>query len=275
MSGRFDKFMIHVDIGTDEKLAGFSDSERLCHIAGVLAVAAKSPLRGCLIVGDVEASPSHIAKRSGVSARVATTTLRKLIEVGILIRDDDLGCLRVHNWERFNPAPKNDVTSAERQARYRKRKKDREESRVTSRPSHADVTRNVTPPVTPPSRPSHADEVEVEEEVEEDSPAVPTAVVARATAAVDEGRRDPLTQLAVDVVGVLQRGIDGLTTDERCTRPTVPVVLAALRECPVSEVTALEVAQSTRATCQSQDRAPNIAGLFRQNLAAASIGRVA
>lgn len=129
MSARFDKFMIHVDIGTDEKLAGFSDSERLCHIAGVLAIAAKSPMRGCLVVGDLEATAEHVARRAGVTARVAKSTMKKLTEAGILIYDDDLGCLRVHNWERFNPAPKKDTGNAERQARWRKRQAARNASR--------------------------------------------------------------------------------------------------------------------------------------------------
>jgi 5-methylcytosine-specific restriction endonuclease McrA len=115
VSARFDKFMIHVDIGTDEKLADLTDSERLCHIAGVLALAAKSPIRGRLVVGDVPATANH---------------MRKLLDVGVLIADDDLGCLRVHNWERFNPPPKQDTTSAERQARYRRRLREKGQTRA-------------------------------------------------------------------------------------------------------------------------------------------------
>jgi hypothetical protein len=139
VSARFDKFMIHVDIGTDEKLADFTHAERLCHIAGVLALAAKSPVRGCLIVGDLEATPSHIAKRAGVPLGVAKSTLKKLTEAGILIADDDLGCLRVHNWERFNPSPKQDTGNAARQARWRKRQADRnaESNALRNAPSDA------------------------------------------------------------------------------------------------------------------------------------------
>ncbi len=149
---RFDRFMVHVDVGTDEKLAQLTDVERLCHIAGVLAVAAKSPVRGRLLVGDREATPREIAKRADVSVRVARSTMDKLIDVGVLTRDDDLDCWRVHNWERFNPDPKQDRTNAERQARYRAK-------RVTGRnaPSNAPRNGQSNGSVTPP-------EVEVEVE---------------------------------------------------------------------------------------------------------------
>lgn len=122
---RFDRFMVHVDIGTDEKLARLNDSERLCHIAGVLAIAAKSPIRGCLLVGEFEAGAQEIARRAGVSERTAKSTITKLADVGVLVRDEDYDCWRVHNWERFNPEPKPDPTNAERQQRYRDRRRAR------------------------------------------------------------------------------------------------------------------------------------------------------
>lgn len=144
MSAKYDRFMVHVDVGTDEKLADLTDPERLCHIAGVLAVAAKSPIRGRLLVGDVVATPNHVAKRAGVSTRVAASTLRKLQAVGVLVRDDEYDCLRVHNWERFNPPPKRDSTAAERQQRRRDRLRDEQTvtppSRRDTRDGHAHVT---------------------------------------------------------------------------------------------------------------------------------------
>lgn len=142
---RFDRYMIHVDVGTDEKLAGLNHNERLCHVVGVLAVAAKSPLRGYLIVGDAEATAAQIGRRAATTEKVARATIEKLVAVGILIRDDEVGALRVHNWENFNPAPKNDPTNAERQRRWRERNGARNAT------SNAEVT---------------APEVEVEVEVE-------------------------------------------------------------------------------------------------------------
>lgn len=130
---RFDKFMVHVDIGTDEKLAHLTDTERLCHIAGVLAIAAKSPIRGRLLVGDMEAGAGQVGRRAGLSERVATSTIRKLVEVGVLVRDEEYDCWRVHNWERFNPEPRPDNTGADRQARYRERLREKSRSRAIKR----------------------------------------------------------------------------------------------------------------------------------------------
>jgi hypothetical protein len=154
MTAKFDRFMVHVDIGSDEKLIGLTESERLCHIAGVLAIAAKAPVRGCLIVGDTEAEAKHIAYRAGVSIRVAKSTLLKLSDVGVLFRDEGLGCYRVHNWEVFNPPPKHDKTAAERAKRYRDRR--------ASRLRHARDDRDANGTVTPLSRGEVEGEVQKE-----------------------------------------------------------------------------------------------------------------
>jgi len=71
---------------------------------------------------------------------------------------------------------------------------------------------------------------------------------------------------------MLQRGIDGLTGDARCKPPTVATVLAALTKHPVSRESAIAAAVETRATAQSQNRAPNIVGLFEHKLASRSVG---
>lgn len=137
---RFDRFMVYVDIGRDEKLARLTDAERLCHIAGVLALAAKSPIRGRLLVGELEASPREVGRMAAVSDRVAKSTIDKLVLVGVLLRDDEYDCWRVHNWEVYNPEPKADTTAAERAQRYRDRRRER------------DGNACVTPAVTPASR---------------------------------------------------------------------------------------------------------------------------
>lgn len=164
---RFDRFMVHVDIGTDEKLARLTATERLCHITGVLAIAAKSPIRGRLLVGDHQAGPDEIARRASLPPRVAESTIAKLIEVGVLVRDDENDCLRVYNWERFNPEPRPDPGNAKRQARYRERQQSRNAmsnamsndavTRVTSRarssaPGPPEGERKIEePPLTPPA----------------------------------------------------------------------------------------------------------------------------
>jgi hypothetical protein len=184
---RFDRFMVHVDIGTDEKLARLTDAERLCHIAGVLAIAAKSPVRGRLLVGEHRAGPVEVARRAGVSTRVAKSTIDKLAAVGILVHDDEYDCWRVHHWERFNPEPRNDPTNAERQARHKAKRK----------ASNAGGNGEVTPPVTPP-------EVEVEGEVggRGCAPATPAAADRRLQETVAILSTAPRLFLDVERMGV-------------------------------------------------------------------------
>lgn len=117
----FDRYMVQIGMGTNAKLGELTDSEFRAHVVGVLAIAAASPYRGCLIVGSLRATPKHIALAAGVTERVARSAVTKLCEAGVLFEDLDLGCLRVHDWDEINPAPKVDRTAAERQRRWRER----------------------------------------------------------------------------------------------------------------------------------------------------------
>jgi hypothetical protein len=139
MARKFEMFMLHVTAGTNEKLAILTDSEYRAHISGILAVAATSPIRGRLLVGDMEAEPQQVAKKAGVSVAVAKSAMSKMRKVGVLYRDEDLNCWAVHDWEKLNPEPKADPTAAERQRRLRERRK-------------AEGDGGVTPPVTVLSR---------------------------------------------------------------------------------------------------------------------------
>ena len=65
---------------------------------------------------------------------------------------------------------------------------------------------------------------------------------------------------------MLQRGIDGLSTDERCKKPTRVAILEALAGHELEPFEARIVATDTRSIAQSQNRAPNIAALFAQRL---------
>jgi 5-methylcytosine-specific restriction endonuclease McrA len=120
MARKFDCFMLHVGAGTNEKLAILTDAEYRAHVSGILAVAATAPVRGRLLVGDMEAEPIQIAKKAGVSVKVAQSAIRKMQRVGVLYRDEELGCWAVHDWEQLNPEPKlGDPTAARRQALHR------------------------------------------------------------------------------------------------------------------------------------------------------------
>lgn len=72
--------------------------------------------------------------------------------------------------------------------------------------------------------------------------------------------------LAEQVRGILQRGIDSLTNDEPNKAPTVLAIREALERHRPSPSDALGVAVETRSIAQSQNRAPNIAALYAQRL---------
>lgn len=155
---KFDRFMIAVGIGSNPKIGRLTDAEFRCLVAGVWPIAAVSPVRGRLLIGDMRAEARDIAHQAHVSERVAERTLEKLRALGMLIPDGEFDCERCHDWEEINPPPKKDPTNAERQARHRALAKARNAAR------NGTSNANVTPLVTP---------TEVEEEVEApfDSPA--------------------------------------------------------------------------------------------------------
>lgn len=117
----YDRYMIAHGMGTHPKLARLTDSEFRAHVVGVLAVAAMAPVRGRLLVGPLPAEPADIAIAAGVTKRVASSALRKLEAVGVLRRDEEHDCLRVHDWEDINPPP---GSSTERMQRHRARQRD-------------------------------------------------------------------------------------------------------------------------------------------------------
>lgn len=130
---KFDRLMLDVEIGHNLKLIGLTDSEFRAHVAGVLSIAAKSPIRGRLLVGDLPAGPEHVAAQARVKPAVARSALAKLRAVGVVIPDAEFDCEQVHDFEAMNPAPKTDRTAAERQQRRRDRIR-------AQRDSHAAVT---------------------------------------------------------------------------------------------------------------------------------------
>jgi hypothetical protein len=133
--------MLHHGVGTEEKLATLTDSEFRAHIAGVLAIASTSPLRGYLFVGELEATPLHIATKAKVTQRVAKSAFLKMCQVGVLVRDDEVGGWRVHNWESFQPQ-RSDPTAARRAQEYRARRKSALANHVTERPTSRDASRD-------------------------------------------------------------------------------------------------------------------------------------
>jgi hypothetical protein len=74
-------------------------------------------------------------------------------------------------------------------------------------------------------------------------------------------------KLADKVCGILQRGVDGLTTTEPVKAPTRQAVLKAHLEHKPTPEDAEGIAIEVRSIAQSQNRAPNIVGLYARRLA--------
>lgn len=145
----FDRFMVDIEIGHNLKLVNLTDSEWRAHVGGILPIAAKSPIRGRLLIGDSRAEPVHVAHQAGVKPKAAESAMVKLRKVGVLIHDDEFDCERVHDFEAYNPPPKTDKTAAERQQRRRdrlRRERDLAERHDNVTPLSRRDDRDVTPP---------------------------------------------------------------------------------------------------------------------------------
>ncbi len=90
---------------------------------------------------------------------------------------------------------------------------------------------------------------------------------ARTRRALPTSSEDKLTD---HIQGTLQRGIDGLTSDEPVKPPSRQAILTALRKHSPPHDLARAVAIEVRSIAQAQNRAPNIAGLYAQRLAKAT-----
>ena len=188
----FNSYMVQIGMGTHPKFARLTDGEFRAHVVGVLAVAAMSPVRGSLLVGEIPAEPVDVAATAGVSEKVARSAMEKLQAVGVLEQDEEHGCLRVHDWGDINPAPRNDPSNAERQRRHRERNALR----------NGKVTQSVTAPVTA----SNTDEEEVEGEL----PPNGGSARKRARQQVDQSKRPEdfppdLVPVGAEVLTILRR----------------------------------------------------------------------
>jgi hypothetical protein len=123
MSARqFDKYMVAIGASRHIKFRRLSIPERHAFFMGILSIAAQAPIRGCLLVGELNAEPEDVAAEADVPARIARSAMVKLRTVGVIVTDDEHGCEAVHDFADWNPVPKTDETNAERQRRYRARR---------------------------------------------------------------------------------------------------------------------------------------------------------
>lgn len=163
MTQPFDKFFVQVGIGTNRKLRRLPVAQRWTFVAGVLALAAQSPMRGALLIADGHpVTAEDVAAEASVTLQQARAALRALRELGMIEQDDD-GIEWVHDWDKLNPDPR--PSDSPEATRERKR---RERDRRRNPNSHAHVTRD-TPVTSRPSEPrdiSESHDPEEEEKVE-------------------------------------------------------------------------------------------------------------
>lgn len=146
---RFDSILILIEIGGSRTLRRLTVGERWTFIAGVLPLAAKSPIRGALLIAIGEpVSLDDIAEQAGVPKATAKTTLDKLTRLDVLEWDDELGGLIVVNWNTYQPEPKaSDSREAWRERKQRQRDKSSESRPDVTRDNGAGHTTDVTPQV--------------------------------------------------------------------------------------------------------------------------------
>lgn len=118
-TSRYDRFMVTVEIASNAKVGRLTDAEFRCMVTGVWALAAKAPVRGCLLIGDLKAEPGDIARQARCSVAVAKRTLRKMRELGMLENDDENSCERVHDWNEYQPSPRTSSEDIQRQSLHR------------------------------------------------------------------------------------------------------------------------------------------------------------
>ncbi len=147
---RFDRIMVSIDIGASRTMRRLTHAERWTFVAGILALAARSPIRGALLIARGEpADLEDIAEQAGVSKAVATSARHKLIQLDVLEWDEELGAYIVVNWSTYQREPK---ASDSREAWRERKQKQRDNANV----SRGDVTRDSHAVVTPIGHGDHS-----------------------------------------------------------------------------------------------------------------------
>lgn len=137
----FDSFLVLNDVAHKLPVPRLAIPERWCWVAGVKALASKSPIRGALLMAPGEpASVDDVARQADVSKAVAKSTLDKLVRWEILEHDDELGCLVVTDWHEEQKEPK---PSDSREAWTKRKREERARKSANVTPEgHATVTRD-------------------------------------------------------------------------------------------------------------------------------------
>jgi len=136
MSATFDRFMVSNSIGTNRKLRRLPVAQRWIYVAGVLALASQSPIRGALLITDGEpVTAEDLAQEATVKLSDAKAALVSFRRFGMLDTDAD-GVDWVHDWDSMNKDPKPSDSPDATRARKRAQRNREREGR------HANVTRD-------------------------------------------------------------------------------------------------------------------------------------
>jgi hypothetical protein len=127
---RYDRFMVHVEIGHNNKLDQLPPAQRWVYVAGILAIASKSPIRGTLLIPPARvATEKDLARQANVTRGVARKAMDAAVELGLLEPSEDApGALHVHDWEIYNPAPRATSREGERLRKAARRARQRLEA---------------------------------------------------------------------------------------------------------------------------------------------------
>lgn len=123
--------MVAYKIGADLQLRQVTPPQRWVWVAGVLALAAQSPIRGHLL--DVKAIPvteKAIADEASVMPRIARDALAAFRDLDLVQVDDELGCEWIPNFKLYNPDPSASSKEGERLRKREQRARERIRKRL-------------------------------------------------------------------------------------------------------------------------------------------------
>jgi hypothetical protein len=124
--------MVSYGIGGDVDLALVPEGQRWVWVAGVLALAAASPIRGHLLNRNTEPiNSADIAAAAGAKRAIVLKALDHFRSRELIVRDDELGCEWVPNFKLYNPDPKASSTEGERLRKREQRARDRIRERLS------------------------------------------------------------------------------------------------------------------------------------------------
>ncbi|HEY0391008.1 MAG TPA: hypothetical protein VGC63_04800 [Solirubrobacterales bacterium] len=118
--------MVALKIGADRQLRRVPAQQRWVWVAGVLSLAAQSPIRGHLLLVDADhVTAKDIAEEASVGIGVARKALASFRTLELVQMDDELACEFVPNFLLYNPMPAAESREGERLRKREQRARQR------------------------------------------------------------------------------------------------------------------------------------------------------